>query len=111
MSVRLGKIQEVRVGMGGYQEAMFGVGFTLGGEGWGVGDWWGFWSPSHLKWTEHCKWTEQERLDALRDTFVRLDALMKDAKVTDSAKLKGVPVEVTIEENTLKRWRILSEVL
>src|SRR5690349_154756 len=111
MSIRLGKIQAVTVGMGGYQEAMFGVGFTLGGEGWGVNDWWGFWSRSQMKRSEHCKWTEDERLDALRDTFVRLDALMKDAKVTDSARLKGVPVEVVIEENTLKSWRILTEVL
>ena len=33
---QLGKIQEVKLGFGGYQEVMFGVSFTLGGSGWGV---------------------------------------------------------------------------
>lgn len=111
MDKRLGKIQAIHVGMGGYQDAMFGVSFTLGGEGWGVNDWWGFWSPSRMKRSEHCKWTEQERLDALTETFVRLDAVMNEAKVTEAHKLKGIPVEITFDGNTLSSWRVLTEVL
>ena len=107
----LGKIQKVWVGMGGYQDAMFGVGFTLGGQGWGVSDWWGFWSPSRMKRSEYAKWSEQERLCALTDTFVRLDALMKEAKVDDACKLAGIPIEIIFDGNTLTSWRILSEVL
>lgn len=107
----LGKIKSIRVGMGGYQDAMFGVTFDLGGDGWGVSDFWGFWSPSRMKHSEHCKWTEASRLQALTDAFVRLDSLMKSAKVNDSMKLAGIPIEVSFEGTTLKSWRILTEVL
>ena len=34
-----------------------------------------------------------------------------DAKVNSIDKLKGIPVEVTFEDNMLKEWRILTEVL
>jgi hypothetical protein len=37
--------------------------------------------------------------------------LLKEAKVDSVDKLKGKPVEVTFEGNTLKSWRILTEVL
>lgn len=108
---RLAKIKSIRIGMGGYQDAMFGVTFDLGGDGWGVGDFWGFWSPARMKRSEHAKWTEAERLNAISDTFVRLDQLMADAKVDDATKLAGVPIEVTLDSNTLKSWRVLKEVL
>lgn len=32
---RLGKIKVVKFGLGGYQDMMIGVNFTLGGESWG----------------------------------------------------------------------------
>jgi hypothetical protein len=108
---RLAKIKSIRVGMGGYQEAMFGITFDLGGGCWGVGDFWGFWSPARMKRSEHAKWTEAERLGGISDAFIRLDQLLADAKVDDATKLAGVPIEVTLEGNTLKSWRVLKEVL
>ena len=38
MEKRLGKIEEVHFGLGGYQGAMLGLHVTLGDGGWGVGD-------------------------------------------------------------------------
>ena len=40
-----------------------------------------------------------------------LSKLLNDAKVDSVDKLKGIPVEVTLEDNTLKEWRVLTEVL
>jgi hypothetical protein len=37
--------------------------------------------------------------------------LLHDAKVDSVEKLKGVPVEILFEGNTLKEWRIFTEVL
>lgn len=108
----LGRIQNIRVGHGGYQDAMFGVTFTLGGKGWGVGDFWGAWSPSIIAHDKHSKWTEQERSDQLADVCRRLSALLKDAGVDDVMKLQGQPVEITFKDySTLDSWRLLTEVL
>ena len=41
----------------------------------------------------------------------QVQAWMSDAKVRDFSKLVGVPVEVTIEDNAFKSFRILTEVL
>ena len=37
--------------------------------------------------------------------------LMKDANVSNLQELKNKPIEVTFENNLLKEWRILTEVL
>jgi hypothetical protein len=107
----LGKIASVRIGSGGYQEAMYGVSFELSFGGCsGCGDFWGGWGPD-ITVTAHTKWTEADRQAQIQSAFWRLALLMQDAKVTDAAKLKGVPIEVTTENNGLKSWRILKEVL
>lgn len=106
----LGKIAAITIGLGGYQGVQFGISFSLEGQGQGVGDFWGAWGPE-IKCTEHCKWTEADRRKQVADAFIRLAELMVKAKVMDAAKLKGIPVEVTIEGNALHSWRILEEVL
>jgi hypothetical protein len=40
-----------------------------------------------------------------------VSTLLKEAKVNSVDMLKGKPVEVTFDGNTLKSWRILTEVL
>jgi hypothetical protein len=107
----LGRIQGFRWGMGGYQDAMFGATFTLGGSGWGVNDFWGAWAPGVVDPGEFTKWTEAERCGQLADATARLCRLMKEAGVNDSAKLVGTPIEITFDGNTLKSWRVLTEVL
>ncbi len=107
----LGKIASVVIGDGGYQDAMFGVSFQLSFDGSsGVGDFWGAWGTG-IDCTERCKWTEAERQQQVAEAFWKLAKLMRDAKVSDAAKLKGVPIEVEIEGMGLKSWRVLTEVL
>jgi hypothetical protein len=108
---KIGKIQAARFGFGGYQDAMVGVSFTLGGrEGWGVNDFWGNWS---MKRDERCKWTEAERLARLGEMVMRLSKILKDANKEDVAGLVGVPVEATFDApfGKLLEWRVLTEVI
>ena len=106
----IGKIQSIRIGYGGYQDCMFGVSFTLGGKGWGVGDWCGFWGLE-MKTDEHTKWTEEDRDKSYVEVMRKLDQLCLDADVKNVMELKNVPVEVTFEGQKLYSWRILTEVL
>ena len=108
MEKRLAKITSASFGIGGYQDAQ--IGFFLGfeGEGWGIGtnrcDW-------ALKRTKHCQWTEEDRIENLGKIVMELNEILKAAKVDTVEKLIGKPVEVTLEGNSLKDWRILTEVL
>lgn len=106
---QLGKIQKVRFGNGGYQDAMLGISFTLGGDGWGVGDFWGFWG---MERSTHAKWTEAERVAFFGDMVMRIGKLLTDAKVDSIDKLDGIPVRVHWKNfNQLERWEVLKEVL
>lgn len=107
----LGRIQSIRVGHVGYQDAFLGVAFTLGGKGWGVGDSWGFWSPHIVKHDDNTNWTEASRQAEIFNAFARLSELLKTAGMDDSNKLVGLPVECTFEGMSLKSWRLLTEVL
>lgn len=106
---QLGKIREVRFGHGGYQDAMIGIQFTLGGEGWGVGDFWGEWA---IKRIEGAQWTEGGRITGLGEMVMRVNKLLLDAKVEHIHELKGIPVRVFFKNfNHLDRWEVLTEVL
>lgn len=104
----IGKIKSISFGYGGYQDAMIGISFNLGSDGWGVDDFWGFWSCSPDKYT---KWTKQDQINSLGETVLKINKLLSDAKVFDINQLKGISIEVQFESNTLKSWRILTEVL
>lgn len=108
MRKELGKIKKAEFGLGGYQDAMIGISFDLGGEGWGVSDFWGNWA---LERSEHARWTEAERITQLGGMSMRIAKLLEDAKIRSVSKLAGIPIEVTFEGNALKEWRVLKEVL
>lgn len=109
MDKRLGRIASVRLGKGGYDDAMFGVSVSLSLDGGatGVGDFKGFWGS----YPKGAKYTEEEWQSAHDGTYDWLRKLMREAKVDDFTKLQGVPVEVTLDGMVLKSWRILTEVL
>jgi hypothetical protein len=111
MEKRLGKIESVRFGHGGYQDACIGISVTLGNGSWGVGDFKGAWDPEMIKRSEYTQWTEEDRTKSIDDTIRFVSKLLKDAKVDSIDKLKNIPVEVTFEGMSLKEWRILTEVL
>lgn len=105
---QLGKITEVKFGFGGYQDAQIGISFMFGGDGWGVGTFWGHWAMARSERTE---WTEGERLHSLGETVMKIKQILEDAKVQSVDDLKGVPVECEFDGNLLKDWRVLKEVL
>lgn len=111
MEKKLGKIESVRFGHGGYQDAMLGLSVTLSASGWGVNDFKGNWDAELIKCTENTKWTEEDRDKGYSDTMRFVSKLLKEAKVDNVSKLKGVPVECSFEGTMLKEWRILTEVL
>lgn len=105
---KLGKIRSCEFGHGGYQDACIGVSFDLGGDGWGVSDFWGDW---YIECSDHSQWTNSDRVLRLGETVMRLHALLDDAKVGKVSQLKGAPIEVEFEGMALKSWRVLKEVI
>ena len=70
------------------------------------------WDPEQIEVTQYTKWTEDDRDVQLAQLMRYISKLLSEAKVDDITKLAGKPVEVTIDEfNSLKSWRILTEVL
>lgn len=108
MRKELGKIKTASFGWGGYQDAMLGLSVSLGGDGWGVADFWGNWG---IERSEHAKWSEEDRLRYLGEAVMRLKGILDDAKVRTVADLIGVPIEATFDGMKLESWRVLKEVL
>ena len=111
MEKRLGKIQNVYFGIGGYQDCQIGIHFTLGGTSWGVTDSKSVWDPERIKCTENTQWTEEDRTKSINDIVRYVSSLLKDAKVDTVEELVGKPIECSFDGNMLKEWRILTEVL
>ena len=111
----LGKIESVKFGIGGYQDATLGLHLTFSGKGWVVGTDKSVWSPSHIKTpSQFAKWTEADREKSFVEIMRFVDKILADAKVNTVDKLKGIPVECTFDGGLGSRlidWRILTEVL
>lgn len=107
----LGKIESVYFGLGGYQLTQMGIQFVLAGKGWGTMYFKGHWDPTTVKRTESTKWTEEERDKALLDTVKYISQLLNQAKVGSIDQLVGIPIECEFDEDRLKSFRILEEVL
>jgi hypothetical protein len=111
MEKKLGKIEKVSFGLGGYQNVQLGISLTLGNGTWGVGDFKGNWDAESIKRSEYTQWTEEDRSKSYDETMRYVSKLLKEAKVDSVDKLKDKPIEATFDGNTLKEWRILTEVL
>lgn len=111
MNKKLGKIESVKFGVGGYGDAMIGLHVTLSGGGWGVADSKANWDAEMIKCTSNCQWTEEDRDRQYAEILRFLSKLLCQAKVNSVDKLKGIPIEATFDGNLLKEWRILTEVL
>lgn len=112
MQKYLGKISSVHFGLCGYQDAMLGISFNFRFDGSsGVGTCDAFWDFNMIEHSPHCQWTEQERDNRYCEIMKNISCLLSQAKVKDVNDLKGKPVELTLDGNSLKDWRILTEVL
>lgn len=58
-----------------------------------------------------CKWKELNREETVTKSIEEVDRILEDAKVNYVSELLNKPVEVTMENNTFKDFRILTEVL
>ena len=104
----LGKIDFVEYGT--IKNYPFMIGLQLGfklGDGYGVMDG----GRYTVNIDKECKWEESERTAAVTLSIEKIYQILKDAKVNYVSQLLNVPVEVTIESNTFKDFRILTEVL
>lgn len=108
---KLGKIESVRFGHGGYQDAMIGIHVTLAGKGWGVNDSRCFWAPSIIECHDNAQWTEEDRSSRFADNVRYIDQLLEAAKKRTIDQLVGVPIEASFTGNTLTEWRVLTEVI
>jgi hypothetical protein len=111
MNKMLGKISKVSFGLGGYQDAMIGIHFSFSSTGMGVSTTKSYWDANLIKVNEYTKWTEEKRKKEYAAIMYYISDLLKKAKVQDVMQLTNIPVELTFEDNTLKDWRILTEVL
>jgi hypothetical protein len=61
--------------------------------------------------SKECRWEGFERQEAIAKNAEFVSKILKDAKCNYVSELKDKPVEVTVEGNTFKSFRILTEVL
>ena len=62
--------------------------------------------------SDECKWNDPyDRDDAIANNIDEINKILTDAKCNYVSELIGKPVEVTIEGNCFKDFRILTEVL
>ena len=61
--------------------------------------------------SKECKWEEGEREAAITVSVEKVHKILEDAKVNYVSELINKPVEVTIDKNCFKDFRILTEVL
>lgn len=107
---RIGKIKVAEFGIGGYQGAMIGFTFDLGGNNWGVTDFWGTWA----KRPDTAQWTVDDQIALLGKATLRVKDLLKASGKEYISDLVGVPIMVTFfpgAPRTLRSWRILTEAL
>lgn len=105
----LGKISSAEFGFLPDRPCLLGLylGFRLG-DGSGVYD-----GGKNLEnVSEECKWqSPEERNLYITKMIDKVRDILRDAKVSHVSQLVGIPVEVEIEENYFKDFRILTEVL
>jgi hypothetical protein len=104
----LGKIRDVNYGLQG--NCFLGVvfDFSLDGGSMGIGT---SYSYNTSKVGKYAKFTEDEQCQSMIKVHKQIKEWLQDAKVEYISELKNVPVEVIIDCNTFKSFRILKEVL
>jgi len=107
---KLMKIESIKLGYGGYQDAMFGLTVVFAGQDCGCTDFNGFWSQT-TKCTDNSKWDEIDRSSQFDVVMRQIDQLLINAKKRSLNDLINVPVEVVFLDSRLESWRILTEVI
>lgn len=111
MEKRLGKIISVKFGHVGYQNAQLGLSIVLGNDGWGIGDSRAYWDANLVNCSKHAEWTEEDRSKGYADIMCYISDLLSQAKVHTVEELVDIPVEITLNDGTFEKWRVLTEVI
>jgi len=114
MHKRLGKIKKCWVGIGGYQDAMLGIFFSLEFGSLGCHTEKAWWDPNLIECSERAKWTEEDRSRHHDEVMRYISELLKAAKKQDVCDLAGTPIEAEFEGGgfgSFKKFRILTEVI
>jgi len=101
MEEELGKIESVKFG---YNEYLFGLSLTLTGASWGTNTGY-YYNPSATDVSP------EENNKYLEEMIHNIQKLLKDAKVDSVEGLKNKPILCRFEKNSIKDFRILTEVL
>lgn len=108
----LGKIQSVQFGLGGYNDSQFGLHLEFRFDKCcGINTSHAFWDFESIEWSEHCKWSEEDREKQCVEVIKLVSKLLNQADIRYVNQLQGKPVEIELENNTIKSWRLLTEVL
>lgn len=81
------------------------LGFRMGGSGVMDG------GKYTVNISSECKWKDLNREATITKTIEEINRILEDAKVNYVSELLNKPVVVTMENNTFKDFRILTEVL
>ena len=104
----LGKITSAEYGRIGDYPFLFGLQLTFHlSDGTSIGSG----AVYTINISSECRWEENERREAITRNIEFVNSILEDAKVSHISDLINKPVEVTIEKNTFKDFRILTEVL
>ena len=105
---RLGKISFAEFGTIHDMEFLFGLQLGFSMDGCGVMDG----GSGCVNINPECKWSSPDARSLAVTVMVdRAHQILEDAKVNYVSELLNKPVEVTLENNTFKGFRILTEVL
>jgi hypothetical protein len=102
MIEKIGVIERVKCGIGGYQDCQVVFEFQLKGKGWEtihvMECGWAHVSKEDLqKPNSSYKWTHESRIQQMGEKFWEVIEVMKDAKVSELNKLVGKPVVVKFD--------------
>lgn len=104
---KLGKITNAQFGRYPDRPFLFGLQLEFDFKGSGVG----CGGRYTVNISDACRWERQEKLEAIERNINHLNQILEDANVNHVSKLIGKPVEVTLEGNMFKDFRILTEVI
>lgn len=103
----LGKIDSAEFGLFPDRPFMYGLMLSFSFSGVGIADG----GKYTVNISANCRWEESERQEAITKQAEHLRDILRNAKCNYVSELKNKPVEVTIQNNTFKSFRILTEVL
>jgi hypothetical protein len=111
MEKKLGKLENVEFGLGGYQDACIGLSVTISGDGWGVSSNKSAWDSTQIVCSDSHEWTEEDRSKQYDEIMRFVSGLLSEAKVKSVSQLNGTPVEAEFSGMELVGWRVLTEVI